>query len=111
MHVYTLLPDCHERLVSREVREYMVWQPGCSESPSGHQNNISIGTTVPKVVECFLHPAYCRAVFGPWTCWGTRKGNCRQASRRWFCSGVCCTGAVLGVSRQVISRKIRSWLD
>jgi len=43
---------------------------------SGHQN-VSIGTTVPKGVEWYLHPAFCGALLGPWTCWGTRTRNRR----------------------------------
>ena len=82
-------------MIDREVSEYLLWQPGGTESPSGRQNNVSTGATAPKDAEWYLHPAYCRAVLGPWACWGTRKRNHLQALKRWFCSKVCWTWAVL----------------
>jgi hypothetical protein len=44
--------------------------------PSGHQNNTSIGMTVPKGIEWHLYPEHCGSVLGSWTFWGTRKWNC-----------------------------------
>jgi len=75
--------------------KYLLWQPGGSESSTGCQN-ISTGSTVPKGVEWYLHPAFCGAVLGPWTCWGMRKRNHRQACKRPFCSEVWWTWAGFG---------------
>jgi len=81
---------------TREIREYMLWQPGGSESSLGCQNNFSIGTKVPKGIEWCLYPAHCGATLGPWTWWCTRKWSCQQACKRHFCSKVCGTSAILG---------------
>ena len=68
---------------------------GGFESSSGCQNNVSISTQVPKGVEWYLYPARSGTLLGPWTCWGTRRRNRRQACKRRFCSEVCWIWAVL----------------
>ena len=79
---------------------------GGSESSSGCQNNVSSSTQVPKGIEWYLYPARSGTVLGPWTRWGTRRRNCRQACKRRFCSEVYWIWAVLrGVSRQNIKRE------
>jgi hypothetical protein len=72
---------------------------------------VFIGRRAWKGVECYLYPAHSGSVLGPWTWWGTRKQNCRQACKRLFCLKVCRNCAVPGVLRQNIKRKIKCWED
>jgi hypothetical protein len=74
---------------------YLLWQPDSPETSTGRQNNVSIGSIVPKGIE-YLYPACCGAILAPWTCWGTRKWNHQQARKRRFGSEVCWTSASFG---------------
>ena len=49
--------------------------------------------------------------FGPQTCKGIWKWNCRIAHKRGNCSPFVGTELVLGVSRQIIQKQIKWWKD
>jgi hypothetical protein len=71
----------------------------------------SSGTTVPAGVEWHLHPACCGAILGPWSCRSERKWIADRLARSGSAQRFVGPEPFLGVSRQIIRRKMKRWME